>query len=282
MQDLSSVKIIFSDIDGTLLPFTGKDLGPTAALIRALLEKGILFVPCTGRGTCNIPKAIMDIPGLPYAITANGAIITDLTSGEKIYNRRVARPLAVKLTHFLRRYPGNAYLYRDGQHHLDTGLEQQAISRFPRTSQSLNDWMDTVVKCDFLELLRKEESEWVDKFGFATPDQSVFPRIREDLKGADFYPELLVSSSGTWNVEINAAGASKGEAALWLAEALGLKAENLLCAGDNYNDLSMLTIPGCLAVAPEGAVDEVKAAAHIITPPCEEDGVESLLKKLLD
>ena len=29
-------------------------------------------------------------------------------------------------------------------------------------------------------------------------------------------------------------------------------------------------------------LDEVKAAAHIITPPCEEDGVESLLKKLLD
>lgn len=279
MQDFSSIRIIFSDIDGTLLPSTGKDLGPTAALIRGLLEKGIHFIPCTGRGTGNVPADILRIPGLRYLVTANGAMITDLREKRPIYQKLLSRELARQVTAFLRRFPGNAYLYRQGRHHLDIAMGQPV---YDRSFKSLADWMDTVVRCDFSDLLSEEESAWIDKFGFASPRQAVFGEIRRAIEKEAFYPDLLVSSSGTWNVEINAAGASKGEAARWLAGQLGFKPEEMLCAGDNYNDLSMLTIPGCLAVAPEGAVDEVKAAAHIITPPCEEDGVESLLKKLLD
>ncbi len=277
MQDLSHIKIIFSDIDGTLLPFTGKDLRPTARLIRELLEAGILFVPCTGRGTGNIPKEILRVPGLRYAVTANGALVTDLQSGQVLWKRMVSRELAGKLTRFLRKYDGNAYLYRHGEHHLDVALGERP---FDRSNKSLVAWRDSVVKCDFLKLLEEAESEWIDKMGFASIDPHQFERILQDVPREEFFDELLITTSGDWNIEINAAGASKGDAALWLAKELGFGPEDMLCAGDNMNDLSML-LAGGISVAPENALPAVKEAATVVVPDCKEDGVENFLRKLL-
>ncbi|MBO4873474.1 MAG: HAD family phosphatase [Lachnospiraceae bacterium] len=277
MQDLSKIKIIFSDIDGTLLPFAGKDLKPTAALIRELLEAGYRFIPCTGRGTGNIPQEIKNIPGLSYAVTANGALVTDLRSGQAVWKRMVPRELARKLTLFLRNYNGNAYLYRNGEHHLDVALGEWPYNH---ENKSLEVWRNTVVQCDFLELLNEPESAFLDKMGFASNDPKQFERILADIPAESYYDELLVTTSADWNIEINAAGASKGDAALWLTKELGLKPENMLCAGDNINDLSMLKAGG-ISLAPENALPEVKAAVDFVVPDCLEDGVENFLRKLL-
>ena len=277
MQDFSKIRIIFSDIDGTLLPFTGKDLRPTARLIGQLLEAGYRFIPCTGRGTGNIPPEIRSIPGLDYAITANGALITDLQTGEVVWKRMVSRELGVKLTHFLRNYNGNAYLYRNGKHHLDVALGEKP---YDHSNKTLEAWRNTIVTCDFLEILKEPESDFLDKMGFASTDPAEFDRIREDIRFRDFADELLITSSADWNIEINAAGASKGDAAKWLTEHLGFQPENMLCAGDNINDLSMLQAGG-ISVAPENALPEVKKAVTVVVPDCRDDGVENFLKQLL-
>lgn len=278
MENLSNIKIIFSDIDGTLLPFEGKDMGPTAALIEALLQAGIHFVPCTGRGTGNVPREILNVPSLRYLITANGAMIWDLKEDKLLYQRLIHRELGKKLVDYLRRFPGNAYLYRNGQHFLDTAMGQWP----PRQGgRSLEEWIRTVVKCDFTELLEEAESENVDKFGFASPHQQVFDQIRATLPEEPYFSELALTSSGPWNVEINAAGAEKGAAALWLTQQLGLAPENMLCAGDNANDITLLRA-GALSLAPENALPEVKALATQVVPDCRLDGVENFLKQLLN
>ena len=277
MQDLSKIKIIFSDIDGTLLPFTGKDLAPTAALLHELMEAGYLFVPCPGRGTGSIPPELMRLPGLRYAIPANGALITDLSHGRVIWDKTVPRAVAEPLTRFLRHYYGNSYLYRHGEHYLDIAFGHKP---YDRSNKSLVAWMESVHKVDFLEFLKEEESATVDKFGFASPDPKVFDAIRADIRKEDFYDKLLISTSGDWNIEINAAGASKGDAALWLAKELGFGPENMLCAGDNMNDMSMLTGVG-ISVAPENALPAVKAAVTCVVPDCRENGVENFFRQLL-
>lgn len=277
MLDLSGIKIIFSDIDGTLLPFAGKDLRPTAALIRELLDAGFLFIPCTGRGTGNIPPEIRGIPGLGYAVTANGALITDLRDGRVVWQRLVSRELAGKLTRFLRRYRGNAYLYRGGEHHLDVALGEWP---YDHSNISLDAWRRSIVRCDFTEFLKEPESAFVDKMGFASNDPGQFRLILKDIRREDFFGELLITTSAEWNIELNAAGASKGDAALWLTKQLGLLPENMLCAGDNNNDLSMLKAGG-ISVAPENALPEVKAAVDLVVPDCREDGVENFLRQLL-
>ena len=189
----------------------------------------------------------------------------------------VPRALAAKLTCFLRRYDGNAYLYRGGEHHLDVALGEKP---FDHSNKSLEIWRASIVKCDFLELLKEPESEFLDKMGFTSIDPHQFERILTDIRLEDYYDQLLITTSADWNIELNAAGASKGDAALWLTKALGLLPENMLCAGDNNNDLSML-LAGGLSVAPENALPEVKEAVDVVVPDCLEDGVENFFRKLL-
>ena len=276
MSDLKDIRIIFSDIDGTLLPFEGKDLSRTVKLLKDLMEAGYIFVPCTGRGTGNLPKEILSLPGLRYVITANGALVTDLETGEPVYKKVVSRKLAEEITKTLRPFTGHAYLYRHGVHHLDVTGEWM----MGPVSGTLKDWVDSAIRTDFLKLLEKEGWKEVDKMGLACLDPAVQKEAVQALSEQSWYPELIVSSSAYWNIEINAKGASKGLAALWLASHLGFSPDQMLTAGDNYNDLSMLQAGG-ISVAPLNAVPEVREAATVVVPDCKEDGVENYLEQLL-
>lgn len=277
MAGLQNIKIIFSDIDGTLLPFDGKDLTATGRLITELSRRGYIFVLCTGRGTHNIPRELLDAPGLRYAVTANGALITDLQTSEVIYRNTVPRETAKRLTEFLRGYRGVAFSYRDGRHYLDMTPD----GRRPDTSSvSLKDWMNTARLMPFSEYLAEPESEFVDKVGFATYDAEAREAVMRDFPAQPFASGLALTTSGIWNVEFNAAGTSKGRAARFLLDHLGLTPACMLAAGDNVNDIPMLKL-AAVSLAPADAIPEVLAAAGVHVAPASEDGVENFLKQLL-
>ena len=277
MAELQNIKIIFSDIDGTLLPFDGKDLTATGRLITELSRRGYIFVLCTGRGTHNIPRELLDAPGLRYAVTANAALITDLQTSEVIYRNMVPRETAKRLTEFLRGYRGIAFSYRNGRHYLDMTPD----GRRPDTSSvSLKDWMDTARLMPFSEYLAEPESEFVDKVGFATYDAEAREAVMRDFPAQPFASELALTTSGIWNVEFNAAGTSKGRAARFLLDHLGLTPGCMLAAGDNVNDIPMLKL-AAVSLAPADAIPEVLAAAGVHVAPASKDGVENFLKQLL-
>ena len=277
MPDLKNIRIIVSDIDGTLLPFEGKDMTATVRLIGELIRRDYTFVLCTGRGTGNIPRILMEIPGLRYVITANGALVTDLARSEVIYRNTVPRDLARRLTRFLRGYRGIVFSYRCGRHFLD----MPAGSPLPEVdSPSLRDWMHTAKTIPFEDYLAEPESEFVDKVGFATFDLEAREAVMRDFPAQPFASELAPTTSGTWNVEFNAAGTSKGNAAHFLLDRLGLTPANMLAAGDNINDIPMLQL-AAVSLAPANAAPETLAAASVRVADAGKDGVENFLKQLL-
>ena len=81
-------------------------------------------------------------------------------------------------------------------------------------------------------------------------------------------------------MEINHEDANKG-AALWaLASRLRLDRSQVMAFGDGLNDISMIREAGT-GVAMQNAVDEVKAAADLITGSCEESGVAEVIEQIL-
>ena len=75
------IRLIGIDLDGTLLT-RQKEL--TAASRRALtdaIRAGIEVVPVTGRPLAGVPREVLDIPGIRYVITSNGANTYDLSRG---------------------------------------------------------------------------------------------------------------------------------------------------------------------------------------------------------
>lgn len=64
-----------------------------------------------------------------------------------------------------------------------------------------------------------------------------------------------------------------------VAELLGIKQEEVMCIGDNGNDISMIEYAGC-GVAMGNAIPEVKAVADFETLSNNEGGVAYAIEKV--
>ena len=73
---------------------------------------------------------------------------------------------------------------------------------------------------------------------------------------------------------------SKAIAMEKIGEIYGIRREEMIAAGDGYNDLAMIEYAG-LGVAMDNAVDDVKAAAQYITASNEEDGIAKVIEEFI-
>ena len=80
-----NIKLIASDLDGTLLT-TSKELSPeTQRALNEAVKKGIHIVPATGRSYQAVPDMIKKYPGVEYIITANGGAVYSVRKNKRIY-----------------------------------------------------------------------------------------------------------------------------------------------------------------------------------------------------
>jgi hypothetical protein len=129
--------------------------------------------------------------------------------------------------------------------------------------------------------LRMDELRRLENLGLA--EGGIAPQERATVLEAALhrteYPERDLSI-----VDILPAGCSKGTALLRLAEGRGVKAEEILAIGDNWNDVSMLEVAG-RAVLMGNAPDDLKAVAAergwVIGLGHDEDGVAEAIEALI-
>ena len=80
-----SIKLIASDLDGTLLT-DKKELSPgTRKALDMAAAQGIYIVPATGRSFESVPEMIREYPGVKYLITANGGAVYSAEAEKRIY-----------------------------------------------------------------------------------------------------------------------------------------------------------------------------------------------------
>ena len=91
--------IVFCDLDDTFLS-SGKHLLPrNMAALDLLAERGIAFVPCTGRGlnAIEVYPELAAHPAVRYAITSSGAVVYDMPSRTVIHSCTVGHERALDL-----------------------------------------------------------------------------------------------------------------------------------------------------------------------------------------
>jgi len=90
--------------------------------------------------------------------------------------------------------------------------------------------------------------------------------------------QISISYSSNRYMELNKIGIDKGQTLLHLADLLAIKPEEIIVAGDNYNDISMLKVAG-LSVAAHNAVEEVKTLCDYI---CDNDNNQGVLAEIIE
>ena len=85
------IKMIAADLDGTLLRDDKTIDLYTLDVISKAVESGVIFVIATGRPYNGVPQELLDIKGIRYAMTSNGARVVDTKTGESVIKKLLPR-----------------------------------------------------------------------------------------------------------------------------------------------------------------------------------------------
>lgn len=273
----TDIRLIAFDLDETLLNAEKILTARNRTALERAADKGILIVPTTGRLLKGVPAEIRDFPFLRYAVTINGAAVFDVTTGENLYSAEIPLDDAIEIMSYLDQFPIIYDCYQDNTGWMTRTMWEQAEVFAPNAYYVRSIRTNRAPVPDLKEFL-KERGNSVQKIQLFALDPVLRTTLLQEIPRR--FANLAVSSSVTRNVEINHKDANKGAALLALASHLGLDRSQVMAFGDGLNDVSMIRAAG-IGVAMQNAVEEVKAAADLITGSCEDSGVAQTIEKIL-
>lgn len=264
-------KLFCVDMDGTLLDDNKRLSNKNAEAIRWAYKKGLTTVICTGR-LFSFANTFVDRLGIKApVICANGAYIR---YGDKIvYKAELGEENCRLVLDVLKK--NNMYPHYNTS---DTVLTEKIIfssQAYAKMNESLPEGKKFKIQVveDWDNALHTYSDE-ILKCITADNDIDKVRRVKKQLRENG---SLEVVSSSVNNMEIMRKGVSKGRAVEILASCMGIKREEIICAGDSENDISMLEFAG-LGVAMGNGEERVKAAADFITAGNNEDGIAKVIE----
>lgn len=276
------IKLIASDMDGTLLNAQMQISPENIKAIKYAQKMGAEFLVATGR-TRNEALPLLQSAGLETGyININGAQVYD-TKGNLVLEKPIPRDKALEVIKVLKK-SGLYFEVASGEHvysdsrirrisnvsdllvDLNKHLSLKSVVSFAGGSdQVLN-----VTFVDSFERLFENPNFKVMKFVVFDPaGPQAFNKIRQEIKKIG---GLVGTASSSTNLEINNESAQKGIALLDYGQSKNISSNEIMAIGDNFNDESMIKMAG-VGVAMDNAVPEIKALASFITKNNNDSGV---------
>lgn len=275
--------IVFSDLDGTFLTPARELSARTRAALDALAREGVDFVPCTGRPLRGISREILRHPAVRFAVSANGATVSELAPGDPaperartIHSAALDRGTALAIWEIARSHDVTFDIFGDGTCYLRRDLMER-IPEFARDPVLARTMVSTRVAVD------EEPPETIARVGTLERVSMYWldPRDRDAILDAlKGIPGIGVTRSYPINIEVMDASASKGSALAWLCDHLGIPCGEAIAFGDNINDIPMIEAAGT-GVAVANAEAEMRAAADAVCASNAEDGPATFILERL-
>lgn len=264
---LRSIRLIASDLDGTLLHPKAKLDDSTAAAIAAALAADLQVIANTGRQLTHLPDEI-PASGIQYAIVSNGAICADLHTGDILFEELLeAATVAAVLDYFAEHVPGACFsAVRDHGHHHD--VEAGYLDLLEPGDRPYWQHLQTVPRADLatqptLKLTVRHPSMSADDL-LAVIEQSGLNGFHATTSGAPF-------------LEIAGAGVTKATGLARFCEHFDFEPAVVMALGDAKNDVEVLRWAG-VGIAMGNAVPEAKAVADWVTADNLHDGAAQAIQ----
>ncbi len=267
------VRLIATDLDGTLLNPSGEISARSVEAIQKAREKGVIVCIASGRihATCapfhralGLDTPVVAVNGawiqLGDTLIERHAIPQDaFEDGLRIAERHEVSPMAVigdKMTYLTE---NKLYLHRI------LGFYEE-LSYFAELSSRA-------------EMIERVKAQGCERLSFISFEAGALETLRAELEER-FSERLEVSSSWATNIEIGKVGISKGYAVGRLAEIFRIPREEVMTLGDHDNDVSMLRYAG-YSVAMGNACEAAKAAARYETDTNGDEGFAKALERFV-
>lgn len=226
------IRLVASDIDGTLLPY-GESAIPAEIFeeIGRLEQKGILFCPASGRQYTSLRKLFAPVADRVPFLCENGAVVYGPGSpGPVLGKTAMDRETALALAREIHAHPG-----------LEALISGANTSYLCPKGADIAPLVRDFVGNNTVLLARPEEMpEDIVKVSAYCPDGNP----AAVLAGLDPRWGQAFQAAVAGEVWLDFTLADKGRGLTQLCAALGIGLDEVMAFGDNFNDVPMLSIAG--------------------------------------
>ncbi|WP_333635719.1 Cof-type HAD-IIB family hydrolase [Lactobacillus acetotolerans] len=269
-----AVKLIAVDLDGTLLSSSNTILPETERTLKEASKQGIKVVLATGRplsGVMSYNKQLGLSGAEQYDIVFNGAVIQNL-AGRVLMNQEM------NYRDF------NAMLRLQRLSHVDVHFETTKCFWTCDRDLSVQMQINAATTNNVMKVRRREEipqNFTFNKVSFtSTQGDDQINKLWNTIPDWAFDKYDIVRSFSN-TIELNAKGASKGNALTELADRLKIDQGKVMVFGDQGNDISMFENPNFKKVAMGNAIEIIKNNADYVTDDNDHNGIAKAVKKFV-
>ena len=268
--------LLASDFDNTLVDTAGARQSGCAAevspgnreALQYFMAEGGRFAVATGRALPAFQQIAPRIPLNAPCVICNGAALYDFEKQCYLETLLLEGALRERCQEVLDRFPGLAL---EG-YHIENVI--YAVRPNAYTREHAHVTHVSVTERDSLEELPLP----LGKLIFEDAHERLL-EVREHLLQESWAGEYEIFFSDKTLLELTAKGASKGNMVLRLAQRLGVSREHIYCAGDEANDLSMLTLAR-EGFAPANAAAAVRESGATPVPAAKDDALAAFVEIL--
>lgn len=261
------IKLIATDMDGTLLNDNGSINEKIFDLIHDLSKKNINFAAASGRFYSQLKKNFEKVGTDMIFIAHNGALIKYNNKGKTLYSNSIHKKEIEHVINLIPQLGEELFLAGENEAYIINPSEEM-LDEFTRvhvpvvTLKSFSEIKNAIYKITYYMA------------------QGVNPNMLKFLeKNLDHTLEFVVSGD-KW-IDIMNKGISKGKAIKILQEKFKISQNNTMVFGDYYNDLTMFKAAH-YSYAMKNAPEDVKKHANFIAGSNNEDGVYNEIASVLN
>ncbi|PRY65447.1 hypothetical protein B0I08_11079 [Glaciihabitans tibetensis] len=281
---MTTPRIAFLDVDGTLIDSGEVIADSTIDAVRTARKNGHLVYLSTGRGASEIFPVIRDI-GFDGAITAGGGFAS--IGDELVIERTMPAEAVAQMVDFYEQSGYDFYLQSYDEVYPSAGVRAHFAKYLAddlerrgeiRPDVELVTTEDEHPALKAFADVRPLSFEGIAKSVFIAGDLRAFDRVFEALSARFHVITGTIPHMGRGSGEVTLDGVNKGSTILQLLDRLGLDAASALGIGDSSNDIEMLQVCG-VGIAMGNATDEIKAHANEVTTSVLDDGVWNAFRR---
>jgi len=269
-------KIIACDLDGTLLNSKSQISDENLEAIENLADKGVFFVPASGRTISEIPKELINNEKVRYVIASNGAVVFDKKTNNKIL-QCISKEKLLKIYDYLVEYGAYISFRYDGRvFAVENQQSDEALNYLNVCGPHRECMKNAILKEDMRKFL--SQIDYVEVF-------AVFFHTDEDKENCKekilALGDLKIVDAWDYNIEIFNIKTGKGEALESLAQSIGVDIADTIAVGDSENDATMIEKAG-MGLAMANGKEHIKSIANEVICDNDSHAIDYILKEYFD
>ena len=267
------MKLLFTDLDGTLLNNDSKVSAGTKAFLDEFLAAGNKLILSSGRPKDSVLEvknnAGLTQPGI-IIICTKGTQVYDCDSRQTIMEKRLPLPYRSYLQQQAAKYGVHIQTYREDA--IVSPSDDKEVTFYRRRIH-----LPLIVSPNLVDALNEEPYKML---AISLDDFNKLEAFRQEISEWAQGKIQTIYSNGMY-LELFRHDAGKGNAVRFVCDYFGVPLSDAYAAGDADNDISMLEAAGC-GIAMANATDKVKQSADVITVlDNDRDGLADMMRKLL-